>query len=582
MKKYFIPLAFLLILTLVLPACQATPTATPATPTAPVTVTTPATTPAVPAATTPAATTPAATTPAATTPTTPRTTPATPASPTTPAASPTVQSALPAGAWRVSAPQQLGGHFIWASTLGITNMGSHIDANSPSITYPIFEPLIRTDENEKLFPWLAESWETDLFRKTITFKLRKGVKFHDGTDFNAEAVKYNLEQTLAANLAGSAVLRKISSYDIIDSHTIRLNLTEFDYTLLLRLAQTVIGQMSSPTAMQTKKTPEERAVGTGPFRFDSWKRDDFVKGVKFAGYWQPGKPYLDSITYRCITDPTAMLMAFKAGEIHRAQPIEPVDVLQLRKENFESGPQGLDWVHMIMPDGNNPKSPFADKRVREALEYAIDRKGISEGIGMGLYTTTYQMATIQNSWYDPNLAARTYDPARARQLLTAAGYPRGFKTKLLTDTRARRDILTTLVTYLKDVGIEAEVDIATVPRITTLQREGWEGILYTGFPQPVNLVNYVARWGDKDNFTSFYRPPGWQAKWDQLYSQPDETRRIAQLKELVKIIYDESIGIPLAGTNSLFVSRAGQVNNFWFHSNSTSGWYESADIWLKR
>src|SRR4030042_3429359 len=235
---------------------------------------------------------------------------------------------LPPGAWKVTPPEQLGGDFIWASTLGITNMGSHIDANSPSITYPIFEPLLRTDEDGRLFGWLAESWKISPDKKSITFNLRKGVKFHDGTDFNAEAVKYNLEQSLAANLPGSFVLKKVSSYDIIDPYPLRMNLTAFDQTLLLRLAQTAIGQISSPTAMKTKTTPKERAVGTGPFKFHSWKRDDFIKAVKNPDYWQQGKHYVDSVPYRCISDSTAVLLAFKAVEGHIRGPVAAVDVVK--------------------------------------------------------------------------------------------------------------------------------------------------------------------------------------------------------------------------------------------------------------
>jgi len=491
-------------------------------------------------------------------------------------------SALPPSAWKVTPPEQLGGDFIWTSTLGIPNMGSHIDANSPSLTYPIFEPLLRTDEDGRLFGWLAESWKISPDKKSVTFNLRKGVKFHDGTDFNAEAVKYNLEQVVAANLPGSFALKKVSSYDIIDPYTLRMNLTAFDQTLLLRLAQSVIGQISSPTAMKTKTTPQERAVGTGPFKFHSWKRDDFIKAVKNPDYWQKGKPYVDSVTYRYIADSTAMLMAFKAGEVHIVAPMEPVDVMKAREEGYEAGPQGLSWIHSIIPDGNNPDSPFADKRVRKALEYAIDRKGFVEGIGMGLYRVTYQMATPENPWYDHDLKPYEYNVAKVKQLLAEAGYPGGFKTPFVTDVRGRKDIISAVVTYLKEVGIEVEVDVATFPRMMELQQKGWKGILYPGFPQPINLVNYVARWGDAGNFVSFYRPPGWQSKWETLYTEPDDAKRENQLKETIRLIYDESIAIPLADTNSLYVRNRDQVYNYWFHSNATSGWWESADVWIKK
>ena len=178
-----------------------------------------------------------------------------PSSTATTSTSPAVVSALPSTVWGpLSAPKKLGGSFIWSSNLGIPTMGCPIDMpTSYSLIIPLYEALVRTDENEKLFPWLAESWTVAPDGKSITFNLRKGIKFHDGTDFNAEAVKYNLQQMLAANVTGTDVLKKITSYDIIDATTIRLNLTAYDYTLLLRLGQSVIGLMASPAAMQNGK-----------------------------------------------------------------------------------------------------------------------------------------------------------------------------------------------------------------------------------------------------------------------------------------------------------------------------------------
>lgn len=519
--------------------------------------------------------------------TTSATKPATSTSPaaTKPATStPATTSVLPSTVWGpLTAPQQLGGSFIWSSNLGIPTMGAPIDIPTGySLIHPFFEPLIRTDENEKIFPWLAESWTIAPDYKSITFNLRKGVKFHDGTEFNADAVKYNLQQVLAANLAGSDVLKKITSYDIIDANTIRLNLSSFDYTLLVRLGQSIIGLMASPAAMQNGKTPQERAVGTGPFKFDSWARDGFVKGAKNPNYWQKGKPYLDSITYKAITDITVAIMSFKAGELDLEQNIDPIDAQTLTKEGYKIQQTGVMWMHSLIPDGNNPKSPFADLKVRQALEYAIDKKGHAAGVGMGAYTPLTQMAMPKDAYYDSTLQPRDYNVAKAKQLLAEAGYPNGVQTKLVTDVRARKDTLQAIQTYLKDAGFIVTTDVADVARITALQRNGWEGILYPGFPQPDNLLNYLTRWGDATNFVSFYRPTGWQNMWDQLAVQSDDASRAAQLKAIVKLMYDQCIAVPFSGDAPFCVYRPGVVNNFAFHTNRTSGWYESADIWVKK
>jgi peptide/nickel transport system substrate-binding protein len=499
-------------------------------------------------------------------------------------APPATTSVLPSTVWGpLTAPQHLGGDFIWSSNLGIPLMGAPIDApNNFSLVLPVFEMLIRTDENEKLFPWLAESWTIAPDKKSITFNLRKGVKFHDGTDFNAEAVKYNLEQVKVSKIAGADVLKKITSYDILDPYTIRLNLSSFDYTLLLRMGQSILGMMASPTAMEKGKTPEERCVGTGPFKFDSWARDDFIKMVKNPNYWQKGKPYLDSITYKCITDITVAIMSFKAGELDLEQNIDPVDAQQLTKEGYKVQQTGVLWILSLIPSGANAGSPFADKRVRTAIEYAINKKELCEGVGMGAYTPLYQEAMPKDLHYDSSLQPREYNVAKAKQLLAEAGYPNGLKIKLTTDVRARKDILQAIQTYLKEAGFDLETDIADVARFTNIAREGWEGILEPGFPNPDNLLKYLTGWGDAFNNVSFYRPPGWQDMWEKLASESDDTARTNQLKAIVKLMYDESIAIPIDGDMPFCVYRPGVVNNFGFHTNRTSGWYEAADIWVNK
>ena len=269
---------------------------------------------------------------------------------------------------RSSTQPRYGGSFTWNHNGPIPQIGAPADnlgvvANRN--TFPALETLLKTDENENLHPWLAESWKIAPDGKAITLQLRKGVKFHDGTNFNAEAVKYNLEAVYKANIPNSAVLGKVSSYDVVDEYTLRMNLKEYDATLLLLLAQQAIGQMASPTAMKKEATPETTAklhcVGTGPFVFDSWKRDSFVKYKKWDGYWQKGKPYLDEVKIQSIADLTVSLMSLKSGEAQAMENVDPVDAKQLEKEGFEIYQPNLYFLHSILPDGNNPNSPFAKR-----------------------------------------------------------------------------------------------------------------------------------------------------------------------------------------------------------------------------
>jgi len=500
-------------------------------------------------------------------------------------------SALAIMMWAQPIPAQpkYGGVFTWNHNGGIPKIGAIADNLGPMAanrnTFPALESILKTDENENLQPWLAESWEISTDGKKIIFHLRKGIKFQDGTNFNAEAVKYNLEAVLKGNIPGSSVLNKVSSYDVVDEHTLRMNLKEYDSTLLLRLAGGALGLMASPTAMKKEATPETMAklhcVGTGPFVFDSWKRDSFVQYKKWDGYWQKGKPYLDEIKIQNIADLTVSIMSFKSGEAQAVENIDPVDAKQLEKEGYEIHQPNLYFLHSILPDGNNPNSPFAKKSVRLALEYAIDKRTIAKGVGMGYYEPLCQVAATKNPWYNPALSFREYDPKKAKQLLAEAGYPNGFKTKLISDVMARRDTLVAIQTYLKEVGIETELEIQEIGALIAQQRNRWDGILFPGFPNVGTLVGIVDRWGDPTMFPSFYRPPGWQEKWNALRAQQDEKKLMVQLKELLKILYDEVVGIPYQGDAPLLV-RQRNVHGFDFHDNHTVNYWEPQNVWLSK
>jgi peptide/nickel transport system substrate-binding protein len=487
-----------------------------------------------------------------------------------------------------SSQPRYGGTFVWNHNGGIPAIGAPADnmgiAGNRN-TFPALEQLVRTDEQERIRPWLAESWNIAKDGKSITLHLRKGIKFHDGTPFNSEAVKYNLEAVLKANIVGSAFLNNVSSYDTVDENTLRINLKTYDSTFMLRLAQaTAIGQIASPTAMKKEAAPDMVAklhcVGTGPFVFDSWKRDTFVKYKKWNGYWQKGKPYLDEIKIQNIADITVSIMSFKSGEALAVENIDPVDAKQLEKEGYEIYQPNLYFLHSILPDGANPNSPFAKKNVRLALDYAIDKRTMSKGIGMGYYEPLCQLATKKDPWFNSGLQYREYDPKKAKQLLADAGYPNGFKTKLISDVMARKDAQVAIQTYLKEVGIETELVVLEVGAAFAKPRQGWEGILFPGFPNVGTLVGIADRWGQPTNYVSFYRPPGWQEKWNALFAQLDDKKRLAQMKELMKVLYDEAAGIPYQGDAPLLVHQ--KVQGFKHHSNHMTSFWEPAEVWLSK
>jgi peptide/nickel transport system substrate-binding protein len=238
MKKVQVLFIIVLAIILLISACGTkTVTTTTAATTAPVTTT------AAPVTTSKAPTT--------------STTAVTTAPPATQTTAPTTSATTVATVQPVS-----GGTFTFLHNAGLPTLGSIAEAaNAITLrsTLPVFETLLRIDPTGKLIPWLADSWTISADGKTVTFKLHPGIKFSDGTVFDAAAVKYNLEAALKGGVRGSAVLKKITLYEIIDPLTLKLTLSQYDATLLQRLGSTAIGQMGSPTAMAKATTPENQA-----------------------------------------------------------------------------------------------------------------------------------------------------------------------------------------------------------------------------------------------------------------------------------------------------------------------------------
>jgi peptide/nickel transport system substrate-binding protein len=512
---------------------------------------------------------------------------------TTPASSPTKTSTSTSPAVTLTTTPagqqpQYGDTFIWVHNGGITQIGAIADNlgfTAQRNTYPMFEGILMTDEQDNLKPWLAKSWEISPEGKKITLHMEENVKFQDGTDFDAAAVQFNLEACVKANLSGTAFLQNVASYEKPEKYTLVINLTKVDSTFLLRIAQGVLGLIASPTAMQKPTTPETVAqvhsVGTGPFLFDSWERDSFVRYKKWDGYRKPGQPYLDSIEIRNTADLSVSIMSLRAGEVDAVENIDPVDAKQLGDLGYTLYQPNLYFLHSVVASGNNPDSPFAKKEVRLALEYAIDKKTIAQGVGMGYYEALNQIATEKDPWYNPDLAFREYNPTKAKELLAQAGYPNGFDTTLTSDVMARRDTLTAIQTYLNEVGIRTELNILDFGAAFGLPMQGWEGIYFPGFPNVGTLLGIQGRFGEPTTYISMYQPAGYWDKWSALVAELDTAKRNVILKDILKTIYDEAIAIPYQGDAPL-VAMNPKLHGFAHHAFHVTSFWAPGEVWLEK
>jgi peptide/nickel transport system substrate-binding protein len=314
----------------------------------------------------------------------------------------------------------------------------------------VVEPLLHVDSQGNITPCLAESYKVADDLKSITFSLRKGVKFHDGSDFNAQVAKWNLDNTIAKKSQPYWV-----SVDIIDDYTIRLNLNSWSNTILTGMEAPSL--MVSQAAFQKNGMDWMRAnpVGTGPFKFVSFQRDVSYETVKNPNYWITGKPYLDGVKILYVADPLTQKAAMQAGEADAIQ-IEPGKMASdLKALGLEEHVKVMS-TFSLLPDTAHPDSPFANQKVREAVEYAIDREAIAKAFSYGFWPAPYQIPPPGDPAYDPNFSlARKYNVDKAKQLLTEAGYPNGFSATLsVIPVGIDRNIPVAIQTNLAAIGIK--------------------------------------------------------------------------------------------------------------------------------
>lgn len=362
------------------------------------------------------------------------------------------------------------------------------------------ENLFKFDEKGTPTPWLATDWEVSPDLKSITLTLRKEVKFHDGTDFNAEAVKWNLTQFSSGSAKDPitrmrAELNAVSSIDVLDDYRVRLNLSRWDNTLLSNLAYAA-GGMISPTAFKENGQAwcENNPVGTGPFQFVNWAKDVSVTFKKFDGYWQKGKPYLDGVQWVMIADPMTQIAAFLKGDIDVLLDVAPKNVGGLQAKGKYHLSSVRTEVLAMIGDSIHSDSPFGDVRVRQALNYAIDMKTIVKVLTYGLYSVVNQYS-FPGSWANnPDVQGYPYNPTKAKELLKAAGYPDGFKTTIYVRQPPTifADTATAIQGYLKAVDIDAQVQVLNFGGWAKMIRGGWQNGLHISdldVSNPDDLLN---------------------------------------------------------------------------------------------
>lgn len=467
--------------------------------------------------------------------------------------------------------------------------GNITDGNSIIIHDQIYNRLLEFKPGTtELEPSLATDWSNSADGKIWTFKLRAGVKFHDGTDFNAEAVKFNVDRWWDANnpngyreagktyqiwqdFFGGFKGEKdclVQEVKIINSLTLQFILKQPFAAFPAAISSGYFG-IASPSAIQKAGANYGKAgstaVGTGAFVFKSWKTGDQIVLEKNPNYWKPGLPNINQLVIRFITDPAARLAQLRAGQLDFTVDLNPDQLKEIQADpnldtvlrpSFNVGYLGL----------NTRYQPFSKVEVRQAIAHAINKPAIVQAFWGELGKTDAQFTPPSLSWsQSQNLADYEYNAQKAKALLTQAGYPNGFDLELWYMPVSRpyfpnpKPIAEALATDLSAIGIRVK-----------LQTKDWSAYLEDRIKPPgfqAFMMGWSGDYGDPDNFYYPHFGPGsttdignWKnPKILELLNQGratgDQTTRAKIYAKISEILHQEAVRLPLVHSQPLLAKR---------------------------
>jgi len=467
--------------------------------------------------------------------------------------------------------------------------GNITDGNSIIVQSQIYDRLIAFKPGTTdLAPALATKWSVSPDGKTWTLHLRSGVMFQDGTPFNAEAVQFNFErwwdpnhpygfrnagktyeiwQQLFGGFKGDPA-SLLQAIKVINPTTIQLVLKQPFAAFPNTIGSGFFG-MASPTAIKkagaSYVTPNSIAVGTGPFRFKQWRTGDRIVLEKNPSYWKPGLPKVNQLVIRFITDPAARLAQLRAGQLDFTVDLAPDQKTELdRDPNLEAVARPSFNVGYL---ALNPSyKPLSDGRVRQAIAHAINRPAIVQAFWGGLGTHSPHFLPAALSWAtDPTLQAYSYDPAKARQLLTQAGYPNGFDLQLWYMPVSRPYFPTP-----KPISEAFAADLSKVGIRVALKTQDWAAYL-ADRRRPPGYQSFMLGWtGDYGDPDSFYYPHfgprstddlgNW--KNDRLFqllnqgrASGNQAERATIYRQVDQILHQNVLRLPIVHSQPLLAQR---------------------------
>ena len=468
-----------------------------------------------------------------------------------------------------------------------TATGTHAEALKH-----VYDTLVWSGDGLELEPRLATSWKA-VDANTWEFKLRPGVKFHDGSDFTAEDVKFSIERipTVAGPNPTTIYVRRVKETKIIDPLTLHI-VTDGPAPVLPNDFIRLFVVSSKAAAGLTKESANEAfnsgkaAIGTGPYKYVSWAPKGDLVLDRFDGYWGPKEPWARHVRKEIAND-AARVAQLKAGQLDLITRVPATDVATL-KIDPKLNVQTIDTVYVFnmeldmrdappagqltAKDGSPlAKNPLQDARIREAIDLAIDRKTLASISMEGLGTTVNQLVTPSIFGFNKSLPERTYDVAAAKKLMADAGFPNGFKMAFsFTADRlpGDRQVGTSIAQMLAAIGIEVAANAQPANVFFPARTRGDYSASMSGWGTLTGEAHYtlssIAHSNDKDKKMGAFNVLGYKnAEMDKLLQdaavEMDEGKRRSLLEAANALVLKDRPRLPIVSVGSAWAMQKDKV-----------------------
>lgn len=452
---------------------------------------------------------------------------------------------------------------VGAATFPSSLMTGVSSFTSESLIMQTYDPLVRRDNAGNFLPALAESWEPQ--SDTVwRFHLRKGVSWQDGKEFTAEDVKFTLDRVIDPQTAYGYLGRigQVNSATVVDKYTVDIS-TKTTFPTLPKGLSDIVMEAKHYYAAVGSEVPKRKPMGTGPFIATSWVPGDRYELVANKNYWR-GAPKVDKLVIRQIPEAATRIAALVAGEVQIIEEV-PVDVIAEIEASKRARIISIPTSAGLVLTYDTRRPPFNDAKVREAFDLAVDKnlmiKEILKGKGEALQG---QLLTASTFGHNPDIKARPFDPARAKQLLKEASFDFSKPVAIMTQSGkylSDVDVSNAVAGMLRNVGVQATVNVVE----SAIYLKQWSaqemGPIYMVGWYSLNDADFATIWYTEGSRRSVWKNAEYERLFVEARSTNDQGKRDKAYRRMMEIMHAENPSMFLFGIPSIYAA-SNKVSNF--------------------